>query len=482
MIAQPKQLPLPDLAAGIRAAASVNTDAARARRIALLMGALGFCAFMPYPAINVGNYSAIQTGNLLTILLAVPLLFIANRGRLFQVYLLLLVPLCLTCLKTVIAADGVLDVSLKVMAVTGITFLVIPVIQAHGATFALPLLSGIAIATILHAAVGLWQMHGFASGYFPLTGLYINNSFLSVQDHATTIHRYIQRPFGLFPEPSAMSSSLAPWVLLWIACMCNIIHLRRRPSRWQQVLFGTAAASGLTLIILSRSGHAAVTLAAALIFVAIWFVRSRATTGNSIALFAVFGLLMPLVLWGAAVSLGDRLGGASAVGNSSWEERSTSLVIGMKLLLGRDPGTLLLGFGAGQTSLVLMEHARLEAVWSVVLTYLYETGLVGLVFATGVALLMLDAWRRSGRSLVFTAIAGVWLVGVTITTSYSQMLSLWIAMAWLLIWPQVCQTVPHPPRTAATPRIPSHRQPRPHVSRWRRDRDPDRSTEMEVTQ
>lgn len=437
MLAHYRQLPLPDLATGIRMAAQARNEAGRARRIALLLGALGFLAFMPYPAINAGNATAIQSGNLLTLLLVIPLLFAANSSRIFRVYVLLLIPLCITCVKTAISGNGDLDLSLKVLAVAGITLLIMPIIQAHGARCALPMMTGIAIATILHAAVGLWQMHGFASGYFPLTELYINNSFLSVKENATIIHRYIQRPFGLFPEPSAMSSSLAPWVLLWIASLCNIIRLRQQPARWQRALFGIAAAGGLALIILSRSGHAAVTLAAALLFVGIWLIRARATPQSSIALFLVFGLLLPLVLWGAAVSLGDRVGDPSAVGNSSWEERSSSLVIGLELLLGRDVGTLLFGFGAGHTSPILMEHAGLEAVWSVVLTYVYETGLVGVFFLTCVALMVYRAWSQSGHSLVFASIAGVWFVGVLITTSYSQLLPLWIAMAYLLIWPQV---------------------------------------------
>ena len=39
-------------------------------------------------------------------------------------------------------------------------------------------------------------------------------------------------------------------------------HFRQTPGAWQQVLFAAAAAGGLGLIILSQSGHAAVTLAA----------------------------------------------------------------------------------------------------------------------------------------------------------------------------------------------------------------------------
>src|SRR5690554_2459897 len=96
MIAQYRQPPLPDLTARIHATARAS-DAARARRITILIAALGFFAFMPYPAINAGNYTAIQAGNLLTLLLAVPLVFLTTGSRHFRVYLLVLIPMCITC-------------------------------------------------------------------------------------------------------------------------------------------------------------------------------------------------------------------------------------------------------------------------------------------------------------------------------------------------------------------------------------------------
>lgn len=467
MIAASRQLPR--LNAGLYVQ-PIARPAARVDTVALLMGALGFFAFMPYPALNVGNFTAVQIGNFLTLLLAAPLLLIPWRNQPFYLYLVLLIPLCVSFMKVAILGTGELDLCFKVTAVWGLTCLTLPVIQAYGARYALHVQTGIAIATIIHTIVGLWQMHGFSAGYFPLTFLYVNNSFLSVQDNVEIIYRWIQRPFGLFPEPSAMSSSLAPWVLLWLAVLCNLVQLKQKPARWQRVLFGIAAAGGLALIIISRSGHAAVTLAAAVCFLGIWFLRSKATPQSFLALLFVFGVLLPLVLWQASVALSDRLGGASAVGNSSWEDRSTSLLLGAKFLVSSDPWTTLFGFGAGHSSPILLRETGLEAVWSVVLTYLYETGMVGVVFTTWVALAVIRAWLQAGRTFVFTAFIGVWFVGVMITTSYFQLLPIWVALGWMTIWPQVCQPVVEGRFVPSRDHLPLKTPlPRRHVSRFRRE-------------
>ena len=258
----------------------------------------------------------------------------------------------------------------------GVSCLTVLAVQLWAAGYSLELLTGVAAATLLHAAVGAWQWFAFRDGHLPLVELYANPSFLSVQENADTIARYIRRPFGLFPEPSAMSSSLAPWVLFWAAEAGGLLRLRREPARWQRRLFAAAAAGGLGLIILSQSGHAAVTLAAMAVFAAAWFVRRRATAGAYVAVVFAFAVVLPVVLWFAFDSLSNRVGGASDLGNSSWEDRSTSLVLGLQLWL-QDVPTLVLGTGVGMTSPALQRSAHLEAVWSVLLTYVYETGFVG---------------------------------------------------------------------------------------------------------
>jgi hypothetical protein len=337
-----------------------------------------------------------------------------------------------------VSGEGDLALSYKEGIFWVVSCLTVLAAQLWAAEYSLELLTGAAAATLLHAGVGAWQWFAFRDGHLPLVGLYATNpSFLSVQENADTIARYIRRPFGLFPEPSAMSSSLAPWVLFWAAEWCGILRLRREPARWQRALFAAAAAGGLGLIILSQSGHAAVTLAAVLVFAAVWFARRRATAGSYLAIVLAVVVVLPVVIWFAIESLSSRVGGASEMGNSSWGDRSMSLLIGLRLWLDDVP-TLLFGTGVGLTSPALQRGAQLEAVWSVLLTYVYETGVVGLLAVAYVGRHLRRAWKANGFGLAFAAVFAVWLVGVTVTTSYQQLLPLWLTLGWLCAWPAIC--------------------------------------------
>ncbi|HWE03254.1 MAG TPA: hypothetical protein VG326_12670, partial [Tepidisphaeraceae bacterium] len=283
---QPQRLELA-LADASRAAA-LNT----ARWRAALAGALGFFCFMPYLAITAGANTGVQLGSILTIALVVPLLFARGQRGPAWIFPLLMAPLCISALKVGLDENGG-DIALcfKTIPVFAMSCLTLVAAQRWAPRNSLALLTGIAVATLVHVAVGVWQLYNFSTGGdLPLQWLYVNPSFWSVQDSAEIISRYIQRPFGLFSEPSAMSSSLAPWVLFWIAELCGIVKLRLEPARWQRVVYAAAAVGGLGLIILSQSGHATVTLAAAVLFVAIWFVRCRASAGSFLAVAAVFGI------------------------------------------------------------------------------------------------------------------------------------------------------------------------------------------------
>jgi hypothetical protein len=199
--------------------------------ITLAAGAAGFFCLLPYPALAVGGTSALQIGNVFTLLMVLPILAMSWRRRAFWVYPLILVPLCFSALKIGVTGDGDLGVSLKAIVVWAISCLTLLIPQLYARRYALSLLTGIAAVTLLHAAIGLWQLYSYSNGVFPFAELYVNQSFLSVQDNAETIARYTQRPFGLFPEASAMSSSLAPWVLFWAAMFCGLVRLKRQPAR-----------------------------------------------------------------------------------------------------------------------------------------------------------------------------------------------------------------------------------------------------------
>ena len=399
--------------------------------------ALGFFCFLPYPALAVGNTSALQVGNALVLLLGVPAVLVSWRRRPYWVFPLLAAPLCVSSLKAAVAGQDGLDVSLKTLTTWGVSMMAVLAAQLCAPRHAVRLLTGVAAATLLHAGVGLAQVHSFSRGEFPLAGLYANPSFLSVQDNATVIARYIQRPFGVFPEPSAMAASLAPWVLVLLSLSFGLLRPRAPIDRRLRLLFGAAALGGLGLIIVSRSGHAAPTCLAVVLLVVAWFARARATAATFGAVLVVFGLFLPIVVSLAAVSVGQRLGGKTAFGNSSWGERADSLRIGFDIVAGSGPATILFGTGVGLMSPALKESAGLDAVFSVLLTYVFETGLAGALAAALVAYFLLRVWAASRFDMTFALAAGVWLVGVTVITSYEQLLPLWLMLGWLTVWPAV---------------------------------------------
>jgi hypothetical protein len=407
--------------------------------------AMGFFCFLPYPALPVGGASALQLGDVLCILACVPLLFRAwpAQRRPFWMYPLIIAPLVISTTRVAAHSGTAADLGLclKTAVAWAVSGLALIATQRQAPGRALDLLTGIALATLLHAAIGAWQFYCFNyTGTFPLAELYVNPSFLSVQDNATVIARWVRRPFGLFPEPSAMAASLAPWVLFWTAERLGLVRLRQEPARWQRVLFAAAAAGGLGLIILSQSGHAGITLACLVLLVVAWLRRCRATAGTYLTLLALVFVALPCALYFGSEALGERLGGKSVVGNSSWEERSQSLIIGLRLLLGSDFTTAFFGMGAGLSAPALWDVARIDAVFSVLLTYVYETGIVGALACAAVAGYLLKVWRATRFDLVFACVGVTWLVGVTLTTSYQQLLSIWIVLGWLSVWPAVCVT------------------------------------------
>ena len=424
---------------------------ARNTTTAFFVALLGFLCFMPYPSLTVGNRSAVQLGNILSLVMCAPLLAVSWRKKSYHLFLLLLAPLCISVVKVALTGDGDLGLSLKSIPVRALTWLTLLATQYYAPLYALEMLSGIAVATVVHVAVGLWQMYSFTNGDFPMPELYVNVSFLSVQDMVKTIANYIQRPFGIFPEPSAMSSSLAPWIVFWIAELCGLVKLKRDPALWQRILFILAAIGGLMLIIISRSGHTFVTLIAIVIVAAMWLLQCRATLRNYLVILTVCCVALPVILYFGAEAMTERLGGKSEVGNSSWEERSSSLRVGYLMLVNGGVATLLFGIGPALCVPVIFGALRLDAVWSVLLNYIYETGLVGFVAVLWVAGSLARVWKSLQFSMVFAAIFGVWFIGVLLTTSYEQLLPIWMALGWLSVWPEICRT-PTPRHSPASSR------------------------------
>jgi hypothetical protein len=416
------------------------------------VGVMAFFCFMPYPAMNVGGTSALQIGNLLTFLACLPIVQMAWRRWPLYAYPLIVLPLLLSAAKIILTGQGDIDLCLKAVMIWMISGLALIATQLWAPQFALELLCGIAVATVVHVGVGVWQFYSFDQGQLPVAWIYVNQSFLSVQENADRIAQYTQRPFGLFPEPSAMACSLAPFVVFWMSQMCGLVRLRREPNRWQRRLFAVAALGGLGLIILSQSGHAAMTVASVMLLAAIWLIRCRATKRNYVIIVAILGVVLPLLLWAVSAALSTRLGGDSEMGNASWEERSTSLVVGFNQVINGGAITALFGLGVGMSGPIVYHLTRIEAVFSVLLVYVYETGLVGVAVVAWIAHHMMVLWKALGYDLTFLLFAGLWLLGVTVTTSYAQLLTNWLALGWLTTWPAICLPATAADALLASPR------------------------------
>ncbi len=446
-----------------------GTIGLRAPRIIAV--AFGFCCFMPYAAVSVGANTAVQSGNLLSILIMLPMLVMSWRGRRFWIIPALVAPLVLST-AVVAFTGGDLHISINTLFAWALSAITLIAMQVLGPLLFLHLLAGVAAAAVVHALFGVWQYFAFQAGYFPLDWFFQNKSFLSIQDNLDIIVRYIQRPFGLFPEPSAMSASLAPFVLLWFAMLGGLVRLRRQPPRSLMILFTLAACGSLALMILSRSGHTAITLAAGAVLAVVWFKRSRATPGNALAILIALGVVLPMVIYFAADALDDRMGGAE-MGNSSWAERSSSMLIGLKLVGQGGIPAVFFGLGTGMMAPLMQKLYGLEAVWSITLTYFYETGLIGLLATLLIGRHLLLKWKQSAFDPVFAAIFFVWIVGITITTSYVQLLPIWLAVGLLVMWNDIIE--PAGVARAATRRLrfnnpispPSQQTPDlPPVRRW----------------
>jgi hypothetical protein len=427
--------PLPRISGQIGPANTLARITARFAPAASM--ALGFFCFTPYPSIPIGASSALQIGNILSMILLVPALTLMWRHRAVHLYPLILAPLIVSAVKAALAGSNDLDLCLKSVSMIAITCLTLVITQLYAPRCGLQLITGIALATLLHAAVGLWQLYCFSLNEFPLAGLYVNQSFSSVQENSQVIAQYIQRPFGIFPEPSAMASSLAPWILFWFAELCGIVRLRDQPARWQRILFAAAAGGGFVLIVVSGSGHTVITAAGLACIGLLGFARLRATPKTFAIVLPALGVLVPLILWLIVSVMTARIAGEYQE-NGSWDERSASLADGFSLYSQGDPPTILFGIGAGLMPGALWNAAKLNAVFSVLLTYVYETGLAGAIAIALVGLHLLRVWRASGLNAAFAAVAVVWLVGIMVTTSYAQLLPIWVALGWLTVWPAVC--------------------------------------------
>jgi hypothetical protein len=290
-------------------------------------------------------------------------------------------------------------------------------------------------------------VYSFARDEFPLPDLYQNPSFGSfITEDPESYALYVKRPFGMFPEPSAMAASIGPWLVLIIGLLLYP-KLRLGMTRGLRVQLLLAAVGGVALILLSSSGFM-VWLLISLLLVGLPVLKDRVLRlhrpGSLLAMIAFVLVGVALVYFSLAY-VGSRL---DIQENSSWSARLASIVWGLTYL-GTSPAVLLFGVGPGQSTLLLQSPEAFNllpessgglavtAVWSVVVLYVQEMGLLGAMALTLTLAMVLAAIVRSSARLLGSSCLLAWLAGLLLTTSYLPMLPIWLFLGVLLNWDRI---------------------------------------------
>ena len=74
------------------------------------------------------------------------------------------------------------------------------------------------------------------------------------------------------------------------------------------------------------------------------------------------------------------------------------------------------------------------AIWSMAVCYYAETGLLGAAALLAVLAMAVGAIARSSAVLLGLCALGSWLVGVVVTTSYSNLSPIWLFLGVVLSW------------------------------------------------
>ena len=398
--------------------------------------------FFPYPALSVGGKNGLQLSQAMAL---VGVLALAARppGRPFAALLAMIGPLFISSFFNTLRPGTPEAVAMikESVALTVALSVIWPAAWLADPGRFRDLLKAAAAATVAHALLGLYQAYSFTRDEFPLVWLYVNPSFKDMGAWAESYARYMKRPCGLFPEPSAMASSLGPWLVVMAGQLIDPtpgIDLGRRG----RFLSAVAVAGGFLLLAMSRSGSTLAIAAGVGVVGAVkapGWVRSmgvgKALVGAALAAGAV-GMAYSVV---AQIGSGfdDRI-------ESSWGLRGQSIATG--LTANTEPLSLCFGVGPAQSTPIvraLMAGVSLPvgqddfAVWSLAVCYYMETGLVGgLALAAVMAMAARSILRSSAVALGLGSL-GAWVVGVTVTTSYMALSPVWLFLGAVLEWDRI---------------------------------------------
>jgi len=402
-----------------------------------------FACFFPYPALAIGGNTGLQVSQAAA-LAAIPFLVARPPGRSFWAILLLLSPVFVSMFLNHMFADVPSPNALvkQSIAIALAVLVIWPADWLADRDLFREVLAAAGAAIVLHSLIGFLQLYSFSKDQFPLLFLYVNPSFLSMEEWGHDVHdyaRYVKRPCGLFPEPSAMAASLGPWTVLLAGLLLNP-GLRRRLGWRRAWPVIPPVACGCLMLALSGSGSTFALMAALLVICAgeVWRMV-HAPRPSQLVMVALVLLSVASVLGYAISQLGSEH--LESRIDSSWGLRAASIRMG--LTLNSDPLNVAVGVGPGQSSPIIKSHwsgppipkNQVDvAIFSVAACYYAETGLLGAAALLAVLGMAMGAIVRSSAVLLGLCALGSWLVGVVVTTSYCALSPVWLFLGVVLSW------------------------------------------------
>lgn len=394
----------------------------RGARVAFL---LSFSSFFVFPAIPFGHTGALTIPLAFAVLLVFAWMWRLTASD-WRPFAWLMVPPVVSGFLALLA-QGALAAEVIPKAILALATSFIVVVPAryliragHGDQFIL----GAALAITVQSALGAYQSFELENGRFPFAWLMATNPGQGMPSEAIEdFVTYVRRPFGLFAEPSAMAACVGPWLVL----ISTVLFTRATDSRRHRAILALALASGLALVVRSKSGQAApIVIGTAVPAVWATFSSRRRVIARVVTLLIGVGIVCISTMW----LMSNAASRFDYSQNDSWQGRFGSIKLAVQSLAEH----FLAGVGPGQSvaQIALRDRTGIAAIWSVTMTYAMETGLLGLVSM----LLLGGSIARSvwaSRERASGAACGiVWLLGLTFATSYPQQPALWTAMAMLL--------------------------------------------------
>lgn len=393
-----------------------------------------FSCFFPYLARSIGKTTGLQIGELIAII-GLFIGFPNINKKVLKGFILLWLPSIISFISNLLFYRAIDEM---VMIKSFVFFsIVLSVLLFSGIIVNLnnwkPILYGSIIAIIIQSIFGAIQYYFFRMGIFPFRFLFELNPGLSAISKVAFDHAiYNKRIFGWFPEPSAMAAALGPWLILIIIIFMNKLKEVFIDS-W--ILLIIAFICGTTLIIASASGYI-LFLILSIVIIILSNITKIIKNRKNIILSLV--MIMPIFI---SIYLGWEGYGKYYQNrfifnqNLSWLTRYESILSGLELLTS-NLGNFFIGVGPGQSFLNLLETSP---ICSVMFNYFTETGIIGIISFIALFFLIISSIYRGKKELRIPGLACFisWIGGVFFSTSYYDLLSIWVFLSILILWEEL---------------------------------------------